>query len=334
MTKFFLSGPIQFLPNDSAAFNGLLSTPFLSLFLINTMFGFRIVCIESAFFTSYRLQSYNFTKNSIDSTQIIPIIPPEYRLLVYLAPGTVPFVINSIKLLCTTKESRKYFMTYPQFIISPCFTPFLFEVYETTNQRARNNLKIWRLGTVINAIYIGCIPQCILCLTDYYKGVYDWRFNDGTLASGVYENNDALFKSNYGNTIFAATTAALFLILIILFFGSETLFKVRGIYCRCLNILFCPCPEPCINLTESDLDPSSSFTNSAMTTARENVGDDASEEKPVVDLSKPETDRYLYNCCGETKIRLYGYSSEKENHSKSQVTDKIRFWEKIQSSNT
>ena len=283
------------------------------------MFGFRIVCIESAFFTSYRYQEYNSTTGLYDTNQIFPIIPPEYRLLMYLVPSIIPVFINGFRLWRTTKGLWSYFLQYPQFIISPCFTPFLFEGYEAINQEGQYKLKIWRLGTIINAIYIGCIPQCILCFTDYYKGVHDWKFNSTDRQNFVYENNDALFKSMYGNTIFSVTTGTFFLMLIILFFGSEKLFKERGIHFKCLNILCCPCPEPCINLTEPDHDPSSSLTTSPKIKTRENVGDDASEEDPVVDLSQADTEIYLYKCRGETKTRLFGNSSEKENLSNSQV---------------
>ena len=259
MTKFFLSGPIRFLPNDSTCY-GILSIPFLSLFLINTMFGFRIVCLESVFFTSYRYQDYVTLTNSNDINDtpwisITSIIPPEYRLLVYLAPSTIPLFINGLRLWCTTKGLWKYFMKYPQFIISPCFTPFLFEGYETNHQDGRYKLKIWKSGTIINAIYIGCIPQCILCITDYYKGIHNWKFDATDKENGVFESNDALFKSNYGNTIFATTTAIFFVVLIILFFGSGKLFQDRGIHCRCLNILCCPCSKSCISLTEPEHDP-------------------------------------------------------------------------------
>ena len=47
MSKFFLFGPIRFLSNKVTS-NGLFSVPFLCLCLINSMFGFRIVCVESA----------------------------------------------------------------------------------------------------------------------------------------------------------------------------------------------------------------------------------------------------------------------------------------------
>ena len=262
-SKFFLTGPIQFLSKDSAS-NGLLSIPFLSLCLINTMFGFRTVCIESAFFTSYRYQLFNGTTGLSDLTQISPIIRPQYRLLVYLAPCAIPFLINSLRLWCTTKGLSKYFLEYPQFLVSPCFTPFLFEGYESFNEQRQCKLRIWKRGTIFNAIYIGCIPQIILCITDYYKGVHEWEFGkkvEGAISDS--ENNDALFKFQYGNTIFATTTAIFFLTLITLFFGSSTLFRERGIHCRCLTILCCPCPKPCISLTDSDLNRSSEHTFSS-----------------------------------------------------------------------
>ena len=215
-------------------------------------------------------------------------------------------------------------MKYPQFIISPCFTPLMFEGYETNNQKERYKLKIWKWGTIINAIYIGCVPQCILCITDYYKGVHDWNFignsewkNNGTLN---LENNDALFKAKYGNTIFALTSATFFLGLIIIFFRSNTLFKEKGIHCRCLNILFCPCPKPCINLTEPDLDPSSSLTTSDRKMNREKHAEQASHEETSIDSDRPQTEVYLYSRRGEKKLKLLGTLSGNFNQSKTQVT--------------
>ena len=331
MSKFFMTGPIQFLQNDSAL-NGLLSLPFLSLCLINSMFGFRIICIENAFFTSYNYQiwSANKYRSGFEHKQISPIIPPEYRLVVYLAPCIIPFIINISKLMFTTKGLWKYLMKYPQFLISPCFTPFIFESNESAEQQGQCKLKIWKWGSIINAIYIGCLPQCILCFTDYYKGVHQWEFNknidEGSMvhsswrnygsfaATGEdYENNNSLFKSNYGNTIFGATTATFFLILIVLFFGSGTLFKERGIHCRLFSILFCPCPNDCINVDSVDLDPPSSQNSSDLN----NIGQ-IPEEGPTTPFDKPKTEVYWYYRRGEIKIKLLG-SLRDEKHFKSQV---------------
>ena len=319
MSKFFLAGPIQFLPIDSA-FNGVLSIPFLILCLINSMFGIRIICIESAFFSTYNYQIWNKKTHSYDQQQIAPIITPEYRLVVYLAPCIIPFLINVIKLWSTTEGLWTHLMKYPQFLISPCFTPFIFEGYKSTNQPRQYKLKIWKWGSIINAIYIGCLPQCILCVTDYYKGIHQWEFGKHVeernefrnitdpltdishrlvrKADEDYENNNALFKSNYGNTVFAIITASLFLTLIAVFFGSGTLFKEKGIHCRCLTILCCPFPNPCINISEPELE---------------------SKVESTTPVEKPKNEVYWYTRRGETKIRLLGSTPEKRSF-KSQVS--------------
>ena len=293
------------------------------------MFGFRIVCTENIFFTSYRYQTLNETTTSYDLLQISPIVPPQYRLLMYLAPCIIPFMLNAIRLWWTTQGLWKYFMTYPQFLISPCFTPFMFEGYQSTHQGELQKIKIWKLGSIINAIYIGCIPQCILCVTDYYKGVHQWEFGKYGPAleerPGVsYENNDALIKHPYGNTIFSITTGTFFLMLIVFFFGSQNIFKERGIHCRCLNILCCPCPGPCIRLTKSNFDPSSSDRTSAKQPADEDIEKHVPSEKPADDVEQPHTEIYLYRrkfiCVEETKSFLLGQSSKPSEDFKSSVT--------------
>ena len=332
MSKFFLSGPIQFLPSKSVV-KGLMSIPFLSLFLINSMFGFRIISIESAFFTSYRFQSDNSETRLPDITEILPIISPEYRILIYLAPCIIPALINVLRLWCTTKGLWKYFIKYPQFLISPCFTPFLYEGYETTNQHDQYKLKIWKLGSVINAIYIGCIPQCILCITDYYRGIHDRDQNfiteiilgDVNTQINRYEGNDALIKSNHGNTIFATITALFFLILITVFFGNEKLFKGSGIRFNCFNILCCSCLKPCINVNEPELDPPSSLTASSQATTTENVEDLESRVRSAIDLKTNRTEILLNNHRGETKVKQLGKSPRKDINSKAQVINFLIF---------
>ena len=239
-------------------------------------------------------------------------------------------MINISKLMFTTKGLWKYLMKYPQFLISPCFTPFMFEINESAEKQGQCKLKIWKWGSIINAIYIGFLPQCILCFTDYCKGVHQWEFNknidEGSMVNGSwsvygqskgdgedYENNNSLFKANYGNTIFGATTGTFFLSLIILFFGSGALFKERGIHCRLFSILFCPCPNDCINLDSMDLDPQSSLTSSDLN----NMGQ-LPEKGPTAPIDKPKTEVYWYYRRGETKIRLLG-SLREEKHFKSQV---------------
>ena len=146
-------------------------------------------------------------------------------------------------------------------------------------------------------------------MIDSSGSVVEFPMGDGE----DYENNNSLFKSNYGNTIFGATTGTFFLSLIILFFGSGALFKERGIHCRLFSILFCPCPNDCINLDIIDLDPQSSLTSSDL-----NNMEQLPEKGPTAPIDKPNTEVYWYHRRGETKIRLLGSLLE-EKHFKSQV---------------
>ena len=144
---------------------------------------------------------------------------------------------NVIKLYYTTEGLWKRLMKYPQFLISPCFTPFLFEGYKSTNQLGQYKLKIWIWGGIINAIYVGCLSQCILCITGYYKGVHQWKFGDHFVENVEFQ------------------------------------------------ILCCPFPNPCINMSEAELD---------------------SKEESMTALDKPKNEVYWYTRRGETRIRLLG----------------------------
>lgn len=221
-SKFFLGGPVQFLPKNGSL-DGLLSFPFISLCLLNTMFGVRTICLECALFTSYSYQNYQTWHDN--SKQIDPIISPEFRLPIYFAPCVISFLVNAMRLWWTTRGLGKYFMKYPQFLLAPCFTPFLFEGCRANNSHGFCKIQVWKRGTICNAVYIGILPQFTLLLMDYFKGVVSWEFLGNKLwleeKKSIFEVNDALFKHPYGNTIFAILTGALYMILITLFFSNK-----------------------------------------------------------------------------------------------------------------
>ena len=255
MTKFFLQGPISVLPKDSPI-NGLVSLPFIAMLTLNCMFGFRIACIESAFFSSYRVQKYDIefedlgdrTGRLSHTKTIDPIIPPEYRLIVYFTPSLISFIINIIRLLYTKADFKPYIIKYPQILIACCFAPFILE-----GSKENKMITIWKFGSVLNAIYIGCLPQIVLIMTDFYRGIIYWDFIGPIILSPehIYENNDALFKSNYGNSIFALTSGISFFFLIMLTFFTDKLFGSKGIYCKCCNILCFPCPQNCFHFNNT-----------------------------------------------------------------------------------
>ena len=89
ITKFFVKGPLPILPPD-APLAGVLSVKFCFLFFLNTMFVVRTFCLEAAIFSSYR-QIYIEHIDNID-----PLIPEEYRLIIYLLPAFFSFLINLI----------------------------------------------------------------------------------------------------------------------------------------------------------------------------------------------------------------------------------------------
>ena len=117
MTKFFLQGPIPILPKDSPV-NGLISLPFICTLLINSMFAARIICLENSLFSSYRYQRYYSYKSGSDQATIDPVIPPEYRLIVYLVPSLISFTINAIRLFKTGNNLKPIIMKYPQILLS------------------------------------------------------------------------------------------------------------------------------------------------------------------------------------------------------------------------
>ena len=220
MTKFFVSGLIPIFPTERKL-NGILSFPFICVLLLNTMFGCRLVCIESAFFSYYGLQRYehyglkrwnpNYGDRFID-----PLIRAKYRLAVYLMPSLISCIINSVRLFCTGNEIKHIVRKHPQIMIACFFTPFMFEGCKD------NNIRIWKYGSLFNAFFIGCFPQIVLVAMDFYRGIVHWDFLGNVLSyESIYEGNDALIKYNYGNSIFAIVSGSFYLLLILFTFFTN-----------------------------------------------------------------------------------------------------------------
>ena len=218
MGKFFVAGPISIFPNERPL-DGLFSYQFICVLLMNTMFGWRLICIENAFFTTYRLDNemqQQFSNQYKEDTRIDPLIPAKYRIAVYLIPSFLSFIINAMRLLCTGHNLKKFVRKYPQMIIACCFTPFMFEGCKD------NNVRIWKYGSLFNAFFIGCFPQIVLLAMDFYRGTSSWDFIGLALIyEKIFENNDSLFKFTYGNSIFAIISGIFFLLLISFTFFTD-----------------------------------------------------------------------------------------------------------------
>ena len=250
ITKFFVKGPLPILPQD-APLSGLLSVKFLQLFLLNTMFVIRTFCLEGAFFSSYR---YDGEKD------IEPLIPEEYRLIIYLLPAFLSFLINLLKLATTMKlKDFRYFKDFPQFLICPMFCPLMFEGNPDQRESNQPPVRLWKIGSILNCIFMGCVPQTLLLVLDHYKGVPYWPFTReirGQIEHNSNQDSNALLKYPYGNTIFAIATFLFYLFLMTIFFAWDKLFQDNGLICTLCKRICPPCRNPCSNPQTEEPNPS------------------------------------------------------------------------------
>ena len=184
------------------------------------MFVARVFCLEASFFANYR--SSRNALNQVDAT-----ISEEYRLPIYLFPGICSFVVNLIKLVITTKKSSlKYFLKHPQFILCPIFCPLMFEGNPKISEENNQPIRVWVRASILNAVFMGCIPQILLVALDYHKRVRFWPFHEIDVWSG-YDTN-ALIKHPYGSTIFSVSTLVSYGFLICIFFVWDKCLFIRG----------------------------------------------------------------------------------------------------------
>ena len=224
ITKFFVKGPLPILPQD-APLGGVLSFQFFILFSLNTMFVVRIIGVEGSLFSSYRRKIGGEERN------IHALIPEEYRLLIYLLPGLVSLTINIMKLAFTLKpKDFRYFKKFPQFILCPMFCPLMFKGNQDQNDGNQPPIRVWKLGSILNSFFIGCLPQILLTISDHYKGVTSWDF-EKMYGDIPMQDNNALLKHPYGNTILSITTFLLYLTLTTIFFAWDELHKKDGLFC-------------------------------------------------------------------------------------------------------
>ena len=183
MTKFILDGPLPLLSKDRPL-NGMISLEFALAFFLNLMFGLRVFVIEFIFFTSYADVDMSMVgkANETDPSSLLsavdhgdfsktiePILPPEYRLITYLAPSALSFGINLLRVATTSRNCRNFFLKYPQFIISPMFSPFMYEGCEGYGNGSIKDyqIRVWKAGSLINAFFIGVVPQIVLIFSEF-----------------------------------------------------------------------------------------------------------------------------------------------------------------------
>ena len=127
---------------------------------------------------------------------------------------------------------------------------------------------------------MGSLPQILLLALDHYKGVPSWPFtreiSEGKILHNLAQDNNALLKYPYGNTIFAIATFSFYLFLMIIFFAWDKLFEDDGLICTLCKRICPPCRNPCSNPQSEEPHPS---------TAVDNENEEKDDEPPVSDLN-------------------------------------------------
>merc|ERR1719167_1162489 len=72
------------------------------------------------------------------------------------------------------------------------------------------------------------------------------------------QDNNALLKYPYGNTIFSIATFSFYLFLMAIFFAWDKIFKEDGLLCTLFKSIPNPFPNPCCNPQSGNSEPSSS----------------------------------------------------------------------------
>ena len=239
ISKFFLKGPLKLISQE-APFSGMLSITFLAHLFVNLSFAFRIYAVESALFSAYRNYSLEFSyeKYGIVTSSIEPIFSYELRILLYLIPILPSMVVNilSLRRSMDFKSLGKLFLNFPQFSISPCFSPLVFEgvsSYDRETHQCQIKIKVWKRGSVVNAIYIGILPQLILIVSDVARGITSLNLirtvsTEQSALLGYLEVKNSVFNHPYANIIIATTLCMLYVSGILYFFckGSKQLEKL------------------------------------------------------------------------------------------------------------
>jgi hypothetical protein len=118
------------------------------------------------------------------------------------------------------RRSGKFFLRYPQFLISPMFSPVMYEGFEGNSGDKNDKVKLWKLGTIINAIYIGVVPPIMLIISDVTRGITSWKPLENNVTISRIHQTDSIFLPPYGNTVFALISIVFFSAVIVAFFNT------------------------------------------------------------------------------------------------------------------
>ena len=236
ISKFFVVGPLRLI-SQNAPLSGMISFTFLAHLFLNFGFIFRIYAIEHSLFSEYIISSGTFSYRKWGTTikKIDPVLSYQYRLIFYLMPIVPSLVINILCLYktLTLKSLVKFFLNFPQYLVTSFFLPFIFRgaVHLDKDQTTcQFTIKVHKMATILNSIYIIFAPQVLLIIADIYRGVIDSEFTSSTnkywdLLEGSLETNSGITKHRFGNILFSIVVCASnFVVLTLLFWKDGNLF--------------------------------------------------------------------------------------------------------------
>lgn len=210
----------------------------------------------------------------------------------------------------------------------------MFEGTSSKSSTKTLELRIWKLGTFLNGLFIGVFPQIILIASDIIRGVITWNFIESNLKERIIQNSDTIMKHRFGNIIFSVISIFVFLIIFILLLETDKLFSNKGLFCRLCKILCCPCPNPCLLVSSSNptdisrlvIKKSKDLKHSPETIALNNPSNNIEESlvdisiiRKEKEVSLPESikqaagEMYYYDIKSNKKITLFGKSDNQLN---------------------
>ena len=228
MSKYFLASRHHILPQKGPA-GGLLSIRFLGLIILNTMFAARLLCIESVFFSWYSLKEYPESKGYMEYAIWIPtealISQPYMRIVIFFAPTVFPIIFNLITLARSSKQWKRLILSEPQILISPGFCPIIFRCVKakSSHDQETPNVYVWKLASIINAIYLGVLPQILMIAAHYMRGLDDLTHGKFSSKGQPDLVSNSLILSEYGNVIFASVSSCIYLLFIAHFYTDKSI---------------------------------------------------------------------------------------------------------------
>ena len=212
LTRFVLFGPFATsLKSDQSTRDLMING--ITVLLSNLMFSFRLFMIESIFFSYY--QSYDSSYKPYKTISAL-INDDGLRILVYFLPSIIPILINIYRLISTHGNFLKLCFQYPQLILIPGFTPFMYEtkIKEAEEDEKILTVKVWKKGTMINAMYSFFIAPIALIASDCTRGSLSW--NNTPNETVPYRYTNSVIKHQFGNIGFSVSSIILGLISIVL----------------------------------------------------------------------------------------------------------------------